>query len=210
MLNRTLPLMFTAALLLPAPASAQMTGDLLLNLGGSASFVTDTEGEDINPRLGFTIGAELELGFAKYAGARVGAAYVQRGITFSEHDPGAATATISGEFDYLAASALLEVGGQFPFQALAGMSAGLNLRCNIVAEIQAEGARFSQSESCEDLDYEAGVDLSAVAGLGTRFGSFGATLLYTEGLTNTLREEEGRNRSVSLIASYRVPLFGAG
>lgn len=209
MLNRTLPLMFAAALI-PVPAVAQPTGDLLVNVGGSASFVTGTEGQDLNPRLGFTIGAELGLGFAEWVGARVGAAYVQRGISYSEHDSGVGTATVGAEFDYLAASALLEVGSQLPLQGLVGMTAGANLRCNFNLQIQAEGASYSDSESCEDLSYQAGVDLSAAAGLGTRVGAFAATVLYTEGFTQVIRDEDGRNRSISLIASYRVPLWGAG
>ena len=113
------------------------------------------------------------------------------------------------EIDYLVLRGLLEIGGDF--HILAGASVGRDRRCNVAIDVSVEGIDMSTEQSCDDMRVDTNTDVGITAGAGYNVGPIGVTVLFTEGLTEIFAGDNaptGRNRTISLVGSFRIPLAG--
>ena len=113
------------------------------------------------------------------------------------------------EVDYVVLRGLLEIGGDF--HILAGATMGRDFQCNVAIDVVVEGIDLSSEQSCDDMDLDRNTDLGVTAGAGYNLGPLGVTLLFTEGLNEIFASDdapEGRNRTISLIGSVRIPIAG--
>ena len=187
-------------------AQAQRTTDFMLGAGATMGFATDEEATE--SRIGLNVVGGLSLRIVDMVGLRAEAGFVQKGAG-SQVSEGGATGDLDIEIDYLVARGLLEIGGDF--HILAGASLGRDLQCNVAIDVSVEGRDLSTERSCDEMELDTNDDVGIVGGAGYRLGPLGVTLLFTEGLSDIFSNEngpEGRNRSISLTGSIRIPMVG--
>ena len=187
-------------------AQAQRTTDFMLGAGATMGFATDEEATE--SRIGLNVVGGLSLRIVDMVGLRAEAGFVQKGAG-SQVSEGGATGDLDIEIDYLVARGLLEIGGDF--HILAGASLGRDLQCNVAIDVSVEGRDLSTERSCDEMDLDTNDDVGIVGGAGYRLGPLGVTLLFTEGLSDIFSNDnapEGRNRSISLTGSIRIPMVG--
>ena len=187
-------------------AQAQRTTDFMLGAGATMGFATDEEATE--SRIGLNVVGGLSLRIIDMVGLRAEAGFVQKG-TGSQISEDGATGDLDIEIDYLVARGLLEIGGDF--HILAGASLGRDLQCNVAIDVSVEGRDLSTERSCDEMELDTNDDVGIVGGAGYRLGPLGVTLLFTEGLSDIFSNEnapEGRNRSISLTGSIRIPMVG--
>ncbi len=187
-------------------AQAQRTTDFMLGAGATMGFATDEEATE--SRIGLNVVGGLSLRIVDMVGLRAEAGFVQKGAG-SQVSEGGATGDLDIEIDYLVARGLLEIGGDF--HILAGASLGRDLQCNVAIDVSVEGRDLSTEQSCDEMDLDTNDDVGIVGGAGYRLGPLGVTLLFTEGLSDIFSNDnapEGRNRSISLTGSIRIPMVG--
>ena len=187
-------------------AQAQRTTDFMLGAGATMGFATDEEATE--SRIGLNVVGGLSLRIVDMVGLRAEAGFVQKGAG-SQVSEGGATGDLDIEIDYLVARGLLEIGGDF--HILAGVSLGRDLQCNVAIDVSVEGRDLSTERSCDEMDLDTNDDVGIVGGAGYRLGPLGVTLLFTEGLSDIFSNDnapEGRNRSISLTGSIRIPMVG--
>lgn len=182
------------------------TTDLILGAGGTMSYATDEEATE--SRVGLNAAGGLSLRVTDMIGLRVEAGYIQKGAGAEISEAGA-TGQADIEVDYGVVRGLLEIGGDL--HILAGASAGRDLRCNVAIDVSVEGVDLSTDQTCDEMGLDRNDDFGITAGVGYNVGPLGATVLFTEGLTEIFAEDnapEGRNRTISLVGSIRIPILG--
>ena len=182
------------------------TSDLILGAGATMAFATDEEATE--SRLGLNAAAGLSLRVVDAIGLRVEAGYIQKGAG-SEISEDGATGQLNVEVDYAVLRGLLEIGGDF--HLLGGATVGRDLRCNVAIDVSAAGIDLSSDQTCDEMNIETNDDLGVTVGAGYDAGLVGVTLLVTEGLSEIFAGDDappGRNRTVSLVGSIRIPLSG--
>lgn len=198
------------AFLLAIPAAdthaQQRTTDLILGAGATMGLATDEEATE--SRIGRNAAGGFSLRVIDLIGLRVEAGYIEKGAG-AELSEGDATGQVNIEIDYLVLRGLLEIGGDFHF--LAGASVGRDRRCNVAIDVSVEGVDLSREQSCDDMRIDTNTDIGITAGAGYIVGPLGVTVLFTEGLTEIFASDEapeGRNRTISLVGSVRIPIAG--
>lgn len=182
------------------------TTDLILGAGGTMSYATDEEATE--SRVGLNAAGGLSLRVTDMIGLRVEAGYIQKGAGAEISEAGA-TGQADIEVDYGVLRGLLEIGGDL--HILAGASAGRDLRCNVAIDVSVEGVDLSTDQTCDEMGLDRNDDFGITAGVGYSVGPLGATVLFTEGLTEIFADDnapEGRNRTISLVGSIRIPILG--
>ena len=197
---------FLLAISADTTRAQERTTDLILGAGATMGFATDEEATE--SRLGVNVAGGFSLRVINVIGLRAEAAYVQKGAGAEISESGlAGLANIN--IDYLALRGLLEIGGDF--HVLAGATVGRHLRCNVAIDISADGIDLATDRSCDEMDLDPNPDYGITAGAGYNVGPLGATLLFTEGLTEIFANDnapDGRNRTISLVGSFRIPIGG--
>lgn len=208
-MRQPLALVLCSFLLAIAAADAQAqerTTDLILGAGATMSLATDEEATE--SRIGRNAAGGFSLRVVDMIGLRVEAGYIEKGAG-TELSEGSAVGEANIEIDYLVLRGLLEIGGDFHF--LAGASVGRDRRCNVDIDVTVEGIDMSREQSCDDMRIDTNTDIGITAGAGYNVGLIGVTLLFTEGLTDIFASDgapTGRNRTISLVGSVRIPLAG--
>lgn len=208
-MRQPLALVLSAFLLAVAAADTQAQGrttDFILGAGATMGLATDEEATE--SRIGRNLAGGFSLRVIDMIGLRVEAGYIEKGAG-AEVSEGGAAGQLNIEIDYLVLRGLLEIGGDFHF--LAGASVGRDRRCNVAIDVVVEGIDMSSEQSCEDMRVDTNTDVGITAGAGYNVGPIGVTLLATEGLTEIFAGDNaptGRNRTISLIGSFRIPLAG--
>ena len=208
-MRQLLPLVFCACLLAVTAADAQAQGrttDFILGAGATMGLATDEEATE--SRIGRNFAGGFSLRVIDMIGLRVEAGYIEKG-TGAEVSEGGTVGQLNIEIDYLVLRGLLEIGGDF--HVLAGASVGRDRRCNVAIDVVVEGIDMSSEQSCEDMRVDTNTDVGITAGAGYNVGPIGVTLLATEGLTEIFAGDNaptGRNRTISLVGSVRIPLAG--
>ena len=184
------------------------TTDLILGAGGTTSYATDEEATE--SRVGLNASAGFSLRVTDMVGLRVEGGFIQKGAGAVISEDGA-TGQADIEVDYGVLRGLLEIGGDL--HILAGATVGRDLGCNVAFDVSVEGVDLSTDQTCDELSLGRNDDFGITAGVGYNFGLLGATLLFTEGLTEIFADAgenapPGRNRTLSLIGSIRIPLSG--
>lgn len=204
------PVLFAFLLAVPAAdARAQgRTTDLILGAGGTMSFATDEEATE--SRVGLNASAGLSLRVTDMVGLRVEGGFIQKGGGSEVSDDDAA-GQVDIEVDYGVLRGLLEIGGDL--YLLAGATVGRDLGCDVAIDVSVEGVDLSTDQTCDALGLDRNDDFGITAGVGYNVGILGATLLFTEGLAEIFADAgdnapEGRNRTLSLVGSIRIPLIG--
>lgn len=198
------------AFLLAIPAAdiqaQERTTDLILGAGATMGLATDEEATE--SRIGRNLSGGVSLRVIDMIGLRVEAGYIEKGAG-AELSEGGAAGQLNIEIDYLVLRGLLEIGGDF--HVLAGASVGRDRRCNVAIDVLGEGIDMSREQSCDDMGIDTNTDVGITAGAGYNLGPVGVTLLFTEGLTEIFAGDdapEGRNRTISLVGSVRIPFVG--
>lgn len=198
------------AFLLAIPAAdiqaQERTTDLILGAGATMGLATDEEATE--SRIGRNLSGGVSLRVIDVIGLRVEAGYIEKGAG-SEVSEGDATGQLNIEIDYLVLRGLLEIGGDFHF--LAGATVGRDRRCNVAIDVVVEGIDMSREQSCDDMGIDTNTDVGITAGAGYNVGPIGVTVLFTEGLTEIFAGDDapdGRNRTISLVGSVRIPFVG--
>ncbi len=198
------------AFLLAIPAAdiqaQERTTDLILGAGATMGLATDAEATE--SRIGRNLSGGVSLRVIDVIGLRVEAGYIEKGAG-SEVSEGDATGQLNIEIDYLVLRGLLEIGGDFHF--LAGATVGRDRRCNVAIDVVVEGIDMSSEQSCDDMRIDTNTDVGITAGAGYNVGPIGVTVLFTEGLTEIFAGDDapdGRNRTISLVGSVRIPFVG--
>ena len=78
-------------------------------------------------------------------------------------------------------------------------------------DVSVEGVDLSTDRTCDEMDLDRNDDFGITAGVGYNAGLIGATLLFTEGMTEIFADEnapQGRNRTISLVGTIRIPIIG--
>lgn len=208
-MRQPLALVLCAFLLATADDDAQAQGrttDFILGAGATMGLATDEDATE--SRIGRNAAGGFSLRVVDAIGLRVEAGYIEKGAG-AEVNEGGAAGRLNIEIDYLVLRGLLEIGGDF--HILAGATVGRDRRCNVAIDVSVEGIDMSSEQSCEDMRIEANTDYGITAGAGLNVGLLGVTLLFTEGLTEIFAGDnapDGRNRTISLVGSFRIPLAG--
>ena len=208
-MRQLLALVFCACLLAVAAADAQAQGrttDFILGAGATMGLATDEEATE--SRIGRNLAGGFSLRVIDMIGLRVEAGYIEKGAG-SEVSEGGTVGQLNIEIDYLVLRGLLEIGGDF--HVLAGATVGRDRRCNVAIDVVVEGIDMSSEQSCDDMRVDTNTDVGITAGVGYNVGPIGVTLLATEGLTDIFAGDNaptGRNRTISLVGSVRIPLAG--
>lgn len=202
------PVLCTFLLTIPAAdtQAQQRTTDLILGAGATMGFATDEEATE--RRIGLNVAGGLSLRVIDMIGLRVEGGYIEKGAGMEVSEGGAA-GHVNVELDYLALRGLLEIGGDF--HVLAGASMGRDMQCNVVIDVSVEGTDLSSEQDCDEMSIDPNTDFGITAGAGYNIGPLGVTLLFTEGLTEIFANgdaPEGRNRTISLVGSVRIPIAG--
>ena len=205
MIKRPAPL-FCALLLATSAntAEAQRTTDLILGAGGTMGFATDEEATE--SRMGLNASGGLSLRMTDLVGLRVEAGFIEKGAG-SEVSEDGASGQANVEVDYFELRGMFEIGGRL--HLLAGASAGRDLRCNVAIDVSVEGRDLSTDRTCDELMIERNIDYGIVGGVGYSLGPLGVTALFTEGMSEIFADDsgpEGRNRTISIIGSLRIPI----
>ena len=208
-MRQPLAFVLCAFLLAISAADAQAQGrttDFILGAGATMGLATDEDATE--SRIGRNAAGGFSLRVVDAIGLRVEAGYIEKGAG-AEVSEGGAAGRLNIEIDYLVLRGLLEIGGDF--HILAGASVGRDRRCNVAIDVSVEGIDMSSEQSCEDMRVETNTDYGITAGAGYNVGLFGVTALFTEGLTEIFAGDNaptGRNRTISLVGSFRIPLAG--
>ena len=184
----------------------ERTTDLILGAGATMGLATDEEATE--SRIGRNLSGGFSLRVVDMIGLRVEAGYIEKGAG-AELSEGGAAGQLNIEIDYLVLRGLLEIGGDF--HVLAGASVGRDRRCNVAIDVFVEGIDMSSEQSCDDMGVDTNTDVGITAGAGYNVGLLGVTVLFTEGLTEIFaggNAPEGRNRTISLVGSVRIPFAG--
>lgn len=206
-MRQPLALVLCAFLLALAAADARAqarTADFILGAGATMGFATDEGATE--SRIGRNLSGGFSLRVVDAVGLRVEAGYIEKG-SGAEFSEGGAVGQVDVEVDYLVLRGLIEIGGDF--HILAGASVGRDRRCNVAIDVAIEGIDMSSEQSCDDMRIDTNTDVGITAGAGYYVGPIGVTLLATEGLTEIFASDdapEGRNRTISLVGSVRIPL----
>jgi len=182
------------------------TTDLILGAGATMAFATEEEATE--SRVGLNAAVGLSLRVVDAIGLRVEAGYIQKGAG-SEISEDGATGQLNIEVDYAVLRGLLEIGGDF--HLLGGATVGRDLQCNVAFDVSAEGIDLSTDRTCDEMNIATNDDLGVTVGAGYHAGLVGLTLLVTEGMSEIFAGDDvpsGRNRTVSLVGSIRIPLSG--
>ena len=205
MMQRPAPLLCAFLMAISASAAqAQRTTDLILGAGGTMGFATDEEATE--SRIGLNASGGLSLRVTNLVGLRVEAGFIEKGAG-AEANEGGASGQADIEVDYLELRGMFEIGGDL--HLLAGASAGRDLRCNVAIQVSVEGRDLSSEQTCDELSIERNIDYGIVGGVGYNLGPLGVTALFTEGLSEIFADDsgpEGRNRTISVIGSLRIPI----
>ena len=198
------------AFLLAIPAAdtqaQERTTDFILGAGATMGLATDEDATE--SRIGRNASGGFSLRVVDAIGLRVEAGYIEKGAG-AEVNEGGVAGQLNIEIDYLVLRGLLEIGGDF--HILAGATVGRDRRCNVAIDVSVEGIDMSSEQSCDDMRVETNTDYGITAGAGLNIGLLGVTLLFTEGLTEIFAGDNaptGRNRTISLVGSFRIPLAG--
>ncbi len=198
------------AFLLAIPATETQaqgrTTDLILGAGGTMSYATDEEATE--SRIGLNAAAGFSLRVTEMVGLRVEGGFIQKGAGAEISEDGA-IGQADIEVDYGVLRGLLEIGGDL--HILAGASVGRDLGCNVAIDVSVEGVDLSTDQTCDEMNLDRNDDFGITGGLGYNAGLIGATLLFTEGLTEIFADEnapQGRNRTISLVGTIRIPIIG--
>ncbi|MDE2982467.1 MAG: hypothetical protein OXU74_14845 [Gemmatimonadota bacterium] len=200
------------AFLLAIPAADTQaqgrTTDLILGAGGTMSFATDEEATE--SRIGLNASAGFSLRVTDMVGLRIEGGFIQKGAG-AEISEGGATGQADIKVDYGVLRGLLEIGGDL--HILAGATVGRDLGCDVAIDVSVEGVDLSTDQTCDALSLDRNDDFGITGGVGYNVGILGVTLLFTEGLTEIFADAgenapEGRNRTLSLVGSIRIPLSG--
>ena len=208
-MRQPLALVLSAFLLAAADDDAQAQGrttDFILGAGATMGLATDEDATE--SRIGRNAAGGFSLRVVDAIGLRVEAGYIEKGAG-AEFSEGGAAGQLNIEIDYLVLRGLLEIGGDF--HILAGGSVGRDRRCNVAIDVSVEGIDMSREQSCDDMRVDRNTDVGITAGAGYNVGFFGVTALFTEGLTEIFAGDnapDGRNRTISLVGSFRIPLAG--
>ncbi|MCY3609944.1 MAG: hypothetical protein OXH51_00195 [Gemmatimonadetes bacterium] len=202
---------FCAFLLAIPAADTQAQGrttDLILGAGGTMSFATDEEATE--SRVGLNASAGFSLRVTEMVGLRIEGGFIQKGGGSEVSDDDAA-GQVNIEVDYGVLRGLLEIGGDL--HILAGATVGRDLGCDVAIDVAVEGVDLSTDQTCDALGLDRNDDFGITAGVGYNVGILGATLLFTEGLNDIFADAgenapAGRNRTLSLVGSIRIPLSG--
>lgn len=205
MIQRSAPLLYAFLMAVSASAAqAQRTTDVILGAGGTKGFATDEEATE--SRIGLSVSGGLSLRVTDLVGLRVEAGFVEKGAGAEVMEEGA-NGQLDIEVDYLELRGMFEIGGRLHF--LAGASAGRDLRCNVAIDVSVEGRDLSTDQTCDELSIERNIDYGIVGGVGYNLGPLGVTALFTEGLSEIFADDtgpDGRNRTISIIGSLRIPI----
>ena len=180
------------------------TTDFILGAGATMGLATDEDATE--SRIGRNLAGGFSLRVVDMIGLRVEAGYIEKGAG-SEFSEGGAAGQLNIEIDYLVLRGLLEIGGDF--HVLAGATVGRDRRCNVAIDVAVEGIDMSSEQSCDDMRVDRNTDVGITAGVGYNVGPIGVTALFTEGLTEIFAGDNaptGRNRTISLVGSFRIPL----
>ena len=202
---------FCAFLLAIPAADTQAQGrttDLILGAGGTMSFATDEEATE--SRVGLNASAGFSLRVTEMVGLRIEGGFIQKGGGSEVSDDDAA-GQVNIEVDYGVLRGLLEIGGDL--HILAGATVGRDLGCDVAIDVAVEGVDLSTDQTCDALGLDRNDDFGITAGVGYNVGILGVTLLFTEGLNDIIADAgenapAGRNRTLSLVGSIRIPLSG--
>ncbi|MCY3679136.1 MAG: PorT family protein [Gemmatimonadetes bacterium] len=202
---------FCAFLLAIPAADTQAQGrttDLILGAGGTMSFATDEEATE--SRVGLNASAGFSLRVTEMVGLRIEGGFIQKGGGSEVSDDDAA-GQVNIEVDYGVLRGLLEIGGDL--HILAGATVGRDLGCDVAIDVAVEGVDLSTDQTCDALGLDRNDDFGITAGVGYNVGILGVTLLFTEGLNDIFADAgenapAGRNRTLSLVGSIRIPLSG--
>lgn len=193
---RLLSLTALAALLLAAPASAQVAIGVKAGLNVATLSGDGTAGLD--PRLGFAGGLQARFDLTPAVGLQVEALYSQKGAEDSEGiDDG------TYQFDYIEIPVLARVALPVSRLADAGIYAGPSFGIPV-------GGRFDSAELDElDIDYDGDLatDIGVAVGADYYGGPVGIDLRYTFGVTDTFEDGVGlanaRNGAFTVSLGYR-------
>ncbi|MCY3545737.1 MAG: hypothetical protein OXH49_02565 [Gemmatimonadetes bacterium] len=210
-MRKALVPVFCAFLLAIPAADTQAQGrttDLILGAGGTMSFATDEEATE--SRVGLNASAGFSLRVTEMVGLRIEGGFIQKGGGSEVSDDDAA-GQVNIEVDYGVLRGLLEIGGDL--HILAGATVGRDLGCDVAIDVAVEGVDLSTDQTCDALGLDRNDDFGITAGVGYNVGILGATLLFTEGLNDIFADAgenapAGRNRTLSLVGSIRIPLSG--
>ncbi len=198
---RLLPLLAFAAVLLAAPASAQLAFGAKAGLNVATLNGDGTAGLD--PRLGLSAGLQARYSFTPTVGLQLEALYSQKGAK----DEAGTADDGSYQFDYIEIPVLVRVGLPLSRLADAGVYAGPSIGVPV-------SARFdSATNDDRDIDYDGDLatDIGVAVGADYYAGPIGVDLRYTFGVTEVFEDGVGladaRNGAFTVSLGYR---FGGG
>lgn len=203
---RFLSLAALAAILLAAPASAQLAFGAKAGLNVASLNGDGTSGLD--PRLGFAGGLQARYDLTPTVGLQVEALYSQKGAKDQAEEGQNTVDDGTYQFDYIEIPVLVRVGLPVSRLADAGIYAGPSIGIPV-------GARFDSAGDNDnrDIDYDGDLstDIGVAVGADYYAGPVGVDLRYTFGVTDVFEDGVGipdaRNGAFAVSLGYR---FGGG
>ena len=198
-------LLLAAALTLPAHAAAQTFG---LHVGAARTSVAiSEEEEDVDAKTGLVGGVSFDLPISDIAGFRLGAVYVQKGVSFTEDYDLEGSVSLN----YIELPAMLRFGSSV--YGLVGAALGIKSGCSASFKFQGQEASFDCSDPEADLGEFKTIDFGISAGIGfsaRASDSISLTLevLHNRGLSNVSDEVDGKNRAFTAMAGIAIDLGG--
>ena len=189
---RRLAVAAVLTLIATAPAAAQ---NLTLLAGGGATRAAITT-DDLNDArygaVGFVgVGAKLTDLF----GLQLRGSYIQKGARGRFTEPEIGAVDIAADVNYLEFHALLRAGGRTAY-LLAGASYGYDTTC----DVSSSAGGISFAGDCAQFGIEPQADHGVTIGAGADIGSsLFANVLFTEGLSDVIPDEDGSNRTLTIV-----------
>lgn len=199
MIIRRLALAAALTLVAAGPATAQ---GLTLLVGGGATRAGITTDDLDDARYGgvgfFGIGAKLTDHF----GLQVRGSYIQKGARGRFTEPEIGAADIAADVNYLEFHALLRAGGGIGY-LLAGASYGYDTTC----DVSSSAGGIALEGDCAQFGIQPQADQGVTIGAGADIGNLlFANVLLTEGLTNVIPDEDGSNRTLTILLGVRFSI----
>ncbi len=212
---RTVAAMIVCTVLLfVVGTTAQAQGTSLGVVGGvnmATLSIEDSEGIDINSKLGLNFGARLNATFSPSFGVILGALYSQKGMKTTEQGVDVGFNINYIDFPLLAQFVVpTSEPGKVSVHLAAGPAVGLKVSCKVGGEQDGTSVSFD----CADLGLDLkSVDVGVMALVGLDIlagpGSVIVDVAYDLGLTNinsTSAEGSVKNRNLYVMAGYQFPL----
>lgn len=175
----------------------------------------ETEDDDLDRRIGLSLGASATIPLRDNLGLWLDAGYVQKGASAKEDG-----LEINLFVDYIELSgagvvSLTPSESQVSVYALVGPSLAFKSKCEFSSAIEGFdedlGLDITSSFSCGDVVH--GTDLGVTAGIGADMAiaegmTFSVNLRYTQGFTNVDKTDDEviKNRTLTLLAGFGLPI----